>query len=310
MSELRFDGKVALVTGGGRGIGRGHALLLAARGARVVVNDPGADLDGGGSDSRPAAQVVAEIVAAGGKAVANFDSVATEEGARAMVEQAVSAFGRIDIVINNAGNFLAKHPFAETSRDTFEKIWRVHLMGTVNVIRAAWPHMTAQRYGRIVNTASHSGYLGSRGNLEYSVAKSAIHGLTRTLSLEAESYGIAVNAVAPGGMTRPVTSHHTLPESFTSGAFDPNLVAPTVIWLAHEDCKVNGEIFGGMGGATTRIRIAETKGFVSRTPTPEAIRDHFDAILDESTLAASGLTFETEAELHGGAVVERFLALS
>jgi NAD(P)-dependent dehydrogenase (short-subunit alcohol dehydrogenase family) len=306
MGELRFDGKVALVTGSGRGLGRGYALLLAARGAQVVVNDPGTDLAGAGSDSRPAAQVVEEIVAAGGKAVANFESVATEEGARAMVEQAVSTFGRIDIVINNAGNFLSKRPFAETSRGSFDSIWGVHVMGTVNVIRAAWPHLTAQRSGRIVNTTSHVGYLGLAGEMEYAVAKAGLHGLTRTLSLEAAIYGIAVNAVAPGGMTRPVTAYHVLPEIFNS-AFSPALVAPTVVWLAHEDCKVNGEIFGVMAGSTTRIRVAETKGFVSRTPTPDAIRDHFAGILDEATLAASGLTFGTEAEVRGGELVQRYI---
>jgi NAD(P)-dependent dehydrogenase (short-subunit alcohol dehydrogenase family) len=307
MSELRFDGKVALVTGGGRGLGRGYARLLAARGTQIVVNDPGTDLRGDGADRKPAAQVVEEIVSAGGKAVANFDSVADEAGARRMVDQAIAAFGRIDIVINNAGNFLVKRPFEETSRDSFETIWRVHVMGSINVTRAAWPHMTAQRYGRIVNTTSHVGYLGLAGELEYSVAKSALHGFTRTLSLEAEGHGIAVNAVAPGGMTRPVTAYHVLPDAFNT-AFSPDLVAPTVVWLAHEQCPVNGEIFGVMAGTTVRIKIAETKGYRSRTPTPEAIRDHFERILDDATLAASGLTFGAEAEHRGGELVELYLS--
>ncbi|KQX23530.1 MULTISPECIES: SDR family NAD(P)-dependent oxidoreductase [unclassified Sphingomonas] len=307
MGELRLDGRVALVTGAGRGLGRAHARLLAAHGAKVVVNDPGVGLGGEGGDETPARDVVAEIEADGGTAVANFDTVATEDGARAMVRQAIDSFGRIDIVVNNAGNFFTRHGFVETSSESFASIWQVHVMGSVNVIRAAWPHMVDQGYGRVVNTASHTGYLGSRHNLEYSAAKAAIHGLTRTLSLEAEGHGIAINAVAPGGITRPVKLIEGIVERMPAGAFEPELVAPTVVWLSHEDCKANGEIFGVMAGTTTRIKVVETPGYCSRTPTPEAIRDAFDdEILDQDRFDRSGLVIGREAELRGLDLVERF----
>jgi NAD(P)-dependent dehydrogenase (short-subunit alcohol dehydrogenase family) len=304
MSELRFDGKVVLVTGSGRGLGSAYAKLFAARGARVVVNDPGVSLGGDGFDEGPARQVVEAIVAAGGTAVANFDSVATEPGAERMVAQAISAFGRIDVVVNNAGNFTARYPFEETSAASFENIWRVHVLGSINVIRAAWPHMKAQRSGRIVNIASHAGYLGFRGNIEYCTAKAAIHGLTRSLSLESAEHGIAVNAVAPAGMTRPLLSFFGGDEVPTDGPFAATLAAPTVVWLAHADCKVNGEIFGAMSGTTTRIKVAETAGYFSRTPTPESIRDNFEKIVDERALLASGLTFAIDGEQRGAELVQ------
>lgn len=307
LNEVRLDGRVALVTGAGRGLGRGYARLLAARGAKVVVNDPGVGLGGEGHDESPARDVVAEIEAAGGVAVANFDTVATEEGARAMVGQAMDSFGKIDIVVNNAGNFYTRHSFDQTSPESFAHIWQVHVIGSVNVIRAAWPHMVAQKYGRIINTASHTGYLGSRDNLEYSAAKAAIHGITRTLSLEAGDHGIAINAVAPGGVTRPVKLIPGILDKMPAGAFEPELVAPTVVWLAHEDCKVSGEIFGVMAGTTTRIKVVETPGYCSRSPTPEAIRDAFDdLILDQPRFDASGLVTGKEAELRGMELVERF----
>ncbi|WP_176488983.1 SDR family NAD(P)-dependent oxidoreductase [Rhizorhabdus dicambivorans] len=309
MTEVRLDGRVALVTGAGRGLGRAHARLLAAHGARVVVNDPGVGLGGEGGDQAPARDVVAEIEAAGGSAVANFDTVATEDGARAMIRQAIDSFGRIDIVVNNAGNFYTRHGFDETSPESFAHIWQVHVIGSVNVIRAAWPHMVAQKYGRIINTASHTGYLGSRNNLEYSAAKAAIHGITRTLSLEAGDHNIAVNAIAPGAVTRPVRLIPGILDMMPAGAFEPELVAPTVVWLAHEDCKVTGEIFGVMAGTTTRIKVVETPGYCSRNPTPEAIRDAFeDVILDQRRFDAAGLVIGKEAELRGMDLVERFTA--
>lgn len=310
MSELRLDGKVALVTGSGRGLGRAYTELLAARGARVVVNDPGVNIDGSGGDQRPAQDVVDAIRAGGGTAEANFDSVASQAGAEAMVATALSAFGRIDIVVNNAGNFLPKHSFADSTAETFASIWQVHLIGTVNVIRAAWPHFCKQRSGRIVNTGSHVGYLGNDGQVEYAAAKGAIHGLTRTLSLEAAGYGIAVNGIAPAGMTRPNLADARISERFASDpSFSVDLVAPTVLWLAHEDCDVNGETFGVMAGTTTRIAIVETKGFASQTPTPEAIRDNFDAIMARDALASSGFDRAPDGESRGQALVARYYAL-
>ena len=305
MGELRLDGKVALVTGAGRGLGRSYAKLLAARGAAVIVNDPGVTLRGDGADQGPASLVVEEIRSDGGQAEANFDSVADEAGAAAMVAQAVASFGRIDIVVNNAGVFMPERPFLETSSESFTRVWQVHVMGSVNVTRAAWPHLIAQASGRIINTTSHVGYLGYRGLMEYSVAKAAIHGFTRSLALEAEGSGIAVNALAPGAMTRPVTDMSGLPETYTTPAYDAGLVAPTLVWLAHTDCEANGEIFGAMAGTTTRIRMAETDGFHSRNPTPEAVRDNVTRIMDAGALEGSGLLFSPDAKQRG----EQLLAL-
>jgi NAD(P)-dependent dehydrogenase (short-subunit alcohol dehydrogenase family) len=306
MNELRFDGRVVLVTGSGRGLGSAYAKLFAARGASVVVNDPGASLGGEGSDHGPAQQVAGEINHAGGKAVANFDSVATEDGARATVAQALAAFGRIDVVVNNAGNFTSRYPLEETSTESFERIWRVHVLGSVNVIRAAWPHMKARRYGRIVNIASHAGYLGFRGNIEYCTAKGAVHGMTRAVALEAIDHGISVNAVAPFGMTRPLLSFFGGSDAPQGGAFAAALSAPAVIWLAHEDCPANGEILGTIAGTTTRIKMAETKGHFSKSPTPESIRDNFETILDQESIDSSGLTFGVDGESRGMELVGRY----
>ncbi len=303
MSELRLDGKVALVTGAGRGLGRSYARLLAARGARIVVNDPGVTLRGEGGDEGPASVVAHEIRSSGGEAVANFASVADEVGASAAVAHAIDCFGRIDIAVNNAGIFMPERGFLETSSESFMRLWQVHVMGTVNITRAAWPHLMAQSFGRIINTTSHVGYLGCAGLLEYSVAKGAIHGFTRSLALEAEGSGVTVNAVAPGAMTRPVTELAGLPETFSSPAYDATLVAPTLVWLAHDSCKVNGEIFGVMSGTTTRIKVAETKGFRSRNPTPEAVRDNFDRVLDADALAKSELLFSVDAKQRGADLV-------
>src|SRR5882757_3531479 len=295
MDELRLDGKVALVTGAGRGLGRSYVKLLAARGASVVVNDPGVGLRGEGGDEGPAESVVEEICSSGGRALANFDSVATQSGAAAVVAQALESFGRIDIVVNNAGIFMPERDFLDTSSESFARLWQVHVMGSVNVARAAWPHLMAQSFGRIINTTSHVGYLGCRGLIEYAVAKGAIHGFTRSLALEAEGSGVTVNAVAPGAMTRPVAELAGLPETFASPSYDASLVAPTLVWIAHEQCKVNGEIFGVMAGTTSRIKIAETVGFHAKRPTPESVRDNFDRVLDNAALEGSGLLFPVEA---------------
>ena len=310
MSALRFDGKVALVTGSGRGLGRAYVKALAAHGASVVVNDPGVGLLGDGGDHGPAKQVVDEIRSAGGNAVANFDSVGSKTSAQAMIAQAIDAFGRIDIIVNNAGNFMPDRPFAQTDNSSFVSIWQVHVLGSLNVIRAAWPHMVSQRSGRIVNIGSHVGYLGSSEKLEYSAAKAALHGITRSLSLESVDHGIAVNLVAPGALTRPVREipGFTLPEEFGVGAFSPNLVAPIVLWLAHEQCPANGEAFGAMSGTITRIKMAETLGYFNKHLTCEDVRDHFDEIMDEETLGSSGLIFGVEAEARGGELMQVYLS--
>lgn len=303
---MRFDGRVALVTGAGGGLGRAHATLLASRGAQVVVNDPGTNLAGDGRDHRPAQHVVDEIRQAGGDAVASFGSVASTADTAQMIELALDVFGRIDIVVNNAGNFVNARPFAETSSDSFLRLWQVHVLGSVNTIRAAWPYLIAQHYGRIVNTASHSGYLGAPSMVEYGAAKSAVHGLTRSLSLEAIQHGIQVNAIAPGARTRPVAEHY--PNFPVSPAFAAELVSPTVAWLAHESCNANGEIFTAIAGTTARIRVGESDGYQSRTPTPEGIRDHADEIFDQAAFDDSQITFAVTSPERGSSLIARFEA--
>ncbi len=308
VSNLRLDGKVAVVTGAGRGLGRAYALLLAARGASVVVNDLGAELDGSGGDASYAASVVAEITAAGGRATANLDSVATEAGARAMVGQALDSFGGLHIVINNAGNFTPARTFLETTSESFLAIMQVHLMGAVNTARAAWAHLVGQGHGRIINVGSHTAYFGHSGRFEYAAAKGAVHGFTMSLAMEGEPHGIAVNLLAPGAGTRPVRSWDDQ-AIFSTEAFAPELAAPTALWLAHESCDVNGQAIGIIAGASSRIVIAETRGYQSRSPTPEAVAAHRDAIVEPGDVSASNLELTTGAVARGMELVQRFQLL-
>ncbi len=306
--ELRLDGKVALVTGAGRGLGRAYAHLLAARGASVVVNDPGAELDGSGRDAGFAAAVVGEIGAAGGSAVANLDTVATEAGAAAMVGQALDTFGGLHIVINNAGIFTPARPFLETSTASFLDVLQVHLMGAVNTARASWAHLVGQGYGRIINVGSHTAYFGHAGRFEYASAKGAVHGFTLSLAMEGRAHGIAVNLLAPGAGTRPVRSWDDQ-AIFASEAFAPELAAPTAVWLAHDTCDINGQAIGIIAGATSRIVVAETRGYQSRRPTPEAIDAHRAAIVDAGDVGASNLELPAGAVERGIELVGRFNAL-
>ncbi len=306
--DLRFDGKAALVTGAGRGLGRAYAMMLAARGASVVVNDLGAELDGSGRDASFAASVVGEIEAAGGRAVANVDSVADEAGARNMVRQALDSFGGLHVIINNAGNFTPARPFLETSSESFLAVLQVHLMGAVNIARASWAHLIAQRYGRIINVGSHTAYFGHQGRFEYASAKGALHGFTMSLAMEGAPHGIAVNLLAPGAGTRPVRSWDDQ-AIFSTEAFAPELAAPTALWLAHESCDVSGQAIGVIAGASSRIVIAETKGYQSRRPTPESVAAHRDAIILPGDVAASNLELPAGAVARGAELVQRFHAL-
>ena len=201
MSDLGFDGKVAIVTGAGGGLGRQHALLLASRGARVVVNDLGGSVRGDGSDKGPAETVVGEITDLGGEAVADGSSVATPEGGEALVNTAIDAFGRVDIVINNAG-ILRDKTFHNMTPDLLEPVIDVHLKGAFYVTRPAWIKMREQGYGRVVNTSSNSGILGNFGQSNYGAAKMGLVGLTRVLAAEGAKYNIKVNAIAPLARTR------------------------------------------------------------------------------------------------------------
>ena len=278
MAELGFDGRVAIVTGAGGGLGREHARLLAKRGALVVVNDLGGAVDGTGGDAGPAQLVVDEIKAAGGEAVADTNSVATPEGGQAIVQRALDAFGKIDIVVNNAG-ILRDKTFHNLTPDLVDAVIDVHLRGAFHVTQPAWVHMREQQYGRIIVTASSAGLFGNFGQANYGAAKMGLVGLAHVLAQEGERYNIKTNAIAPVAGTRMTR------EIFgdLSEKLDPALVSPVVAWLAHEDCPVSGHIYSVAAGRVARIFVAQGQGYM-RTDAPlsaEDVRDHFDEI--EST---------------------------
>jgi NAD(P)-dependent dehydrogenase (short-subunit alcohol dehydrogenase family) len=226
--ELRLDGRVAIITGAGRGIGRAHALALASRGAQVLVNDLGGSVLGESSSIEPAQAVVEEIVAAGGHAVANGDNVSDASGARAVIDATRDAFGRLDIVVTNAGISYPQRPFAETTLESFDRILRVHVHGTWNMPHAAWPYLVEQGYGRIITTTSQAGFYGQPGSQEYSAAKGAIVGLTLSLAHESERNGIRVNGIAPAAFTRMVEDLDVDEQAMTAlkQLLAPELVPP------------------------------------------------------------------------------------
>src|SRR5687768_2499926 len=233
MSDLGFDGKVAIITGAGGGLGRSHALELARRGALVVVNDLGGATDGTGASTTAAQAVVDEIAAAGGEAVANYDSVATPEGGEAIVKTALDTYGRVDIVINNAG-ILRDKAFHNMTPDLLDPVLDVHLRGAFNVTRPAWKTMREQGYGRVVNTASAAGILGNFGQTNYGAAKMGLVGFTRVLAVEGAKYNIKANAIAPIAKTR-MTEELLGP---MADKLAPELVTPVVAWLVSEECPV------------------------------------------------------------------------
>ncbi len=276
MNEHSFEGRVAVVTGAGRGIGRSYALLLADRGARVVVNDLGGSMAGNGADAEPASTVAAEIVATGGTAIADVSDVATTEGAGTLVDAAVAQFGRIDILINNAG-IIRWAGFPEADADNVARHLAVHVGGSFNTARAAWPHMVEHEYGRIVMTTS-AGIFGLPENLSYATAKGAVIGLTRSLATVGAAHGISVNLIAPAAFTRMAGPGAGAPE------MSPDLVAPMAAFLAHEDCPVTGEIYAAGFGRFARIFIASTPGYVHADPAPtiEDVAQNWTTINDET----------------------------
>ncbi|MCU1344356.1 MAG: putative oxidoreductase [Acidimicrobiia bacterium] len=274
MADLGFDGKVALITGAGGGLGRHHALLLAERGARVVVNDLGGAVDGTGASASPAQQVVEEITALGGEAIADPNSVATPEGGAAMVKTAVDSFGRIDIVVNNAG-ILRDKSFASLTPDLLNIVIDVHLKGAFHVTMAAWPHFREQSYGRVVNTSSASGIFGNFGQSNYGAAKMGLVGMTRVLAIEGAKYNILVNAIAPVARTR--MTEEVLGAEFIEHV-DPRNVSPMVAWLAHEECDAFGEIYSVGGGRVAQIFVGQTLGYTKPGITVEDVRDNIDEI--------------------------------
>jgi NAD(P)-dependent dehydrogenase (short-subunit alcohol dehydrogenase family) len=297
MTELRFDGRTAIVTGAGGNpsLGRAHALLLAARGANVVVNDIGqlpAALDYPGLASAEA--VVEEIRALGGKAVADTHSVATEEGGAAIDQTALDAFGSVDIVVNNAG-ICRVVSFEEMTPADFRQTLDVNLMGTVHTCRAAWPHMKARGYGRIVNISSGS-MTGLAWQTAYAAAKGAVFSFTRALSVEGVDHGIKANSVIPGALTRMVYAAQGEGSSFIEAARDtlpPEIVSPAVAFLAHESVPFTGECIEAMGGQVNRFYLARTPGFADPDLTIEAIAQRWQEVLAG---AAESISLPTEAD--------------
>jgi NAD(P)-dependent dehydrogenase (short-subunit alcohol dehydrogenase family) len=276
MSELHFDERVAIITGAGGGLGRSHALELARRGARVVVNDVGRSVHGDGDSTDAAQAVVDEITALGGTAVANHDTVATTEGGHAIVQAALDEFGRVDIVINNAG-ILRDKAFHKMDSHMIDSVVDIHLKGALFVSQPAFRVMRENGYGRIVNTTSASGLFGNFGQANYGAAKAGLAGLTRVLALEGEAHGIKVNAIAPIAATRMTAG---ILGELTSRV-GPDSVSPVVAYLAHEECAVNGNVYSVAGGRVALIFIAETTGAVLADLTPEAVRDQLVNIEDQ-----------------------------
>jgi NAD(P)-dependent dehydrogenase (short-subunit alcohol dehydrogenase family) len=278
MADLGFDGKVAIVTGAGGGLGRCHALELARRGARVVVNDLGGSVDGTGRSAGPAQHVVDEITAAGGEAVADGNSVATEAGGEAIVKTALDAFGQVDIVINNAG-ILRDKTFHNMTDDLLSPVVDVHLKGAFYVTRPAWIRMREQGYGRVINTSSNSGLTGNFGQTNYAAAKMGLVGFTRVLAAEGAKHNIRANAIAPVARTR--MTEDILGQM--AEQLDPALVTPLVIWLAHEDCPESGNVYSAAGGSIARYFIGLTQGtYRGNEITAETVRDDWAQINDET----------------------------
>ena len=276
MADLGFDGKVAIVTGAGGGLGRSHALELARRGALVVVNDLGGSVDGTGGGTTAAQAVVDEIKAAGGEAVANYASVATPEGGKAIVQTALDSFGGVHIIVNNAG-ILRDASFKNMDRDKLEPVLDVHLKGSFYVTQPAWEHFRAQNYGRIINTSSAAGIFGNFGQTNYGAAKMGLVGFTRVLAVEGAKNNIKANAIAPVAKTR-------MTEDLLGALADklmPETVTPLVVWLAHEDVPVTGEVYSVGGGRVARVFIGVTPGFTDPKLTAESVRDNFEAIRNE-----------------------------
>ncbi len=291
MPDLRFDDRVAVVTGGGRGLGRSYAMLLAAQGAKVVVNDPGGSLTGDGTDVGPAEEVVRDIVAAGGEAVANTDSVATPAGGEAIVDAALDRYGRIDILIHNAGN-VRRASLKAMSYDDFEAVLDVHLRGAFHVVRQAFPLMCEAGYGRIVLTSSIGGLYGNHDVANYAAAKAGIIGLSNVAALEGQASGVKCNVIVPGAVTRMAAGLDTS----AYPPMEPELVAPAVGWLAHESCSINGEILAAIAGRIARVVVAETPGVYRPAWTIEDVGEHLDAIRDASEPLIFGVVPDAHAE--------------
>jgi NAD(P)-dependent dehydrogenase (short-subunit alcohol dehydrogenase family) len=317
---MRFDDQVAVITGAGGGLGKQYALLLASRGARVVVNDTGGSVTGAGASTDAATTAAEEIRQHGGEAIADAHSVTSPEGGQAIIDTALQAWGRVDIVINNAG-IVRDAPFEDITADRLEPLVDVHLRGAFYVTRPAWKVMREQHYGRILNTCSAAGLLGAERMSNYGAAKTGLVGLTRVLAAEGADRNIKVNAIAPIAYTRMLA--HSVDgatgREAVAGAgqqddaaaqavlddlvaqylqkLDPALVAPVAAFLTHRDCPVSGEIYTVGAGHVARFFIGRTKGFYSPALSMEQVRDHLDEIRDEGGYSVPGGPADEMSEL-------------
>ena len=295
-TELRFDDEVAVFTGAGGGLGKQYALLLSSRGARVVVNDIGGSVTGDGSDAATAGAVVDEIRELGGQAVADTHSVTSPEGGQAIVDTALRAWGRVDIVINNAG-IVGDAPFEDMTADRLNPLIDVHLKGAFYVTRPAWTVMRERGYGRILNTSSAAGILGAERMSNYGAAKTGLIGFTRVLAAEGAGHNIKVNAIAPIAYTRMLAhsvdgagrqddeAAQAILDDLVAQylqKLDPALVAPVAAFLTHRKCPVSGEIYTVGAGHVARFFVGRTKGFYRSGLSVEDVRDHLDEIRDEA----------------------------
>ncbi|MGD0238903.1 MAG: SDR family NAD(P)-dependent oxidoreductase [Streptosporangiaceae bacterium] len=303
MISYEFDGRVAVVTGAGRGIGRAYALLLGQHGAKVVVNDLGGSTRGTGHDPAPAQDVADQITKAGGTAIADSSDVSTAEGGQRAVDAAVSEFGRVDIVVNNAGNVIyGGLPEVEVS--VLDAVLAVHVRGTFNVTRAAWPHMLAQNYGRVVLTGS-TGMFGMPDNLSYATAKSAMIGMAQSMTVSAGDRDIKVNVIAPHAWTRmagdPSEGMDELRKARPAGVprhMEPELVAPMAAFLAHESCPVSAGVYLAGAGRFARLYVAVTNGYLypgDEVPAIEDVAANWAVINDEAGYYVPTSTLDASA---------------
>jgi len=297
MTTARFDDRVAVVTGAGRGLGREYALLLAGLGAKVVVNDSGGALTGEGDDTGPAQQVVDEIIAAGGEAIASTESVATAVGGQAIVAAATRHYGRLDVLIHNAG-IVRRAPLTEMTAEDFDAVLDVHLRGAFHVVRSAFPIMCQAGYGRIVLTSSIGGLYGNHAVANYAAAKAGITGLSNVVALEGAEHGVRCNVIVPAAVTR-------MAEGLDTSAYPPmgaDLVAPIVGWLAHESCSITGEILTAIAGRAARIAVVESAGVYQ----PEWTIDQVNARIDEIRDISDPLVFPVVPDGHSAHIGHSF----
>ncbi len=299
MEKVRFENRVAVITGAGGGLGRAYATLLASRGAKVIVNDPGGTFDGTGSDPTAARKVAAEILAAGGEAVVSHDSVEEWESAQNIIETALDHYGRLDILINNAGVLRDKSLLKMTVED-YRKVMAVHLDGTFFCTKAAFALMKEQSYGRIVSTSSAAGLYGNFGQTNYGAAKLGIAGLMNSVAQEGSRYNIKANTIIPTAGTRMTFT--VMPEEVID-KIGPEYVAPIVAWLCSDSCNVSGKMFSAGGGYFSRAAVIEGRGVVfdtGRSITVEMIAAEIDRIMDLEGSSEHGSAVE-----HAGALLAR-----